>query len=174
MAITTKPMHMKTPILAAMSAAFTVIAFAADGVPERPGAKSPGPVIQEYIARPPSLDGSKPAKLESSGLSLPAVWSGGDLDVPRDIHFDFDPARTDYVAVYSVTNRTDSPVQIKGYTSSCQCTSVEATGQTVPARGTVQIKAVIQQRQPTVQYVILQDGQTNLYQTVIWIQPKRP
>jgi Protein of unknown function (DUF1573) len=163
-------MHMKTTplILAALSAAFTLGVLGADRADN-----APGPVVKEYIARPPSLDGSKPAKLESRGLTLPAVWAGGDLAVPKDIHFDFDPARTNYVAVYSVTNKTDSPVQIKGYTSSCQCTSVESTSQTVPARGTIQIKAVIQQRQPTVQYVILQDGQTNLYQTVIWIQPKR-
>lgn len=166
-------MKTKTLILAAVSVAFTINLIAAVPVPGGPSGKDPGPVIKDYVVRPPSLDGSKPAKLESRSLSLPAVWSGGDLDVPKDIHFDFDPARTNYVAVYSVTNKTDNPVQIKGYTSSCQCTSVESTSQIVPARGTVQIKAVIQQRQPTVQYVILQDGQTNLYQTVIWIQPKR-
>jgi hypothetical protein len=160
-------------ILAALAAAFTLSVPGADSALRGPSEKAPGPVVKEYVVRPASLDGSKPAKLESRGLSLPAVWSGGNLDAPKDIHFDFDPARTNYVAVYSVTNKTDSPVQIKGYTSSCQCTSVESTSQTVPARGTVQIKAVIQQRQPTVQYVILQDGQTNLYQTVIWIQPKR-
>lgn len=168
-------MSMKTKklLVAVLSAAFTLSSHGADVGLGGPTDKSPGPVVKEYVARPPSLDGSKPAKLESRGLTLPAVWSGGDLDVPRDIHFDFDPARTNYVAIYSVTNKTDSPVQIMGYTSSCQCTSVESAGQTVPARGTVQVKAVIQQRQPTVQYVILQDGQTNLYQTVIWIQPKR-
>ncbi|ODU24511.1 MAG: hypothetical protein ABS95_01815 [Verrucomicrobia bacterium SCN 57-15] len=166
-------MKTKKLILAAVSVAFTVSVIGAGPMPGDPAGKAPGPVVKEYVARPPSLDGSKPAKLESRSLSLPAIWSGGDLDVPKDIHFDFDPARTNYVAVYSVTNKTDSPVQIKGYTSSCQCTSVESTSQIVPARGTVQIKAVIQQRQPTVQYVILQDEQTNLYQTVIWIQPKR-
>lgn len=166
-------MKTKTLILAAISVGFTINLIAASPAPGGSSVKDPGPVVKEYVVRPPSLDGSKPAKLESRGLTLPAVWSGGDLDVPKDIHFDFDPARTNYVAVYSVTNKTDNPVHIKGYTSSCQCTSVESTSQTVPARGTVQIRAVIDQRQPTVQYVILQDGHTNLYQTVIWIQPKR-
>jgi len=163
-------MHMKskTLILAAL-AALTNSAIGAG-----PTQTPPGPVIKEYIVRPPSLDGKKPQKVESPSLALPAIWSGGNLAVPRDIHFDFDPSRTNYVAIYSVTNNTDSPVQIKGYTSSCQCTSVESTSQTVPARGDIQIKAVIQQQRPSVQYVILQDAQTNLYQTVIWIQPKRP
>lgn len=171
MALTQKPMHMKTKklILAAVSAAFTVSVIGAGPIQAAPGA-----VVKEYVVRPPSLDGAKRTKVESPELALPAIWSGGDLGVPRDIHFDFDPAQTNYVAIYSVTNKTDSPVQIKGYTSSCQCTSVESTSQTVPARGTVQIKAVIQQQRPSVQYVILQDAQTNLYQTVIWIQPKRP
>jgi len=164
-------MKTKTPILAAAMAAFTlsVIGVGSSGKDQTP----PGPVVKEYVVRPPSLDGSKPPKVESQKLALPAIWSGGNLDVPKDIHFDFDPARTNYVAIYSVTNKTDSPVQIKGYTSSCQCTSVESTSQTVPARGAIQIKAVIQQQRPSVQYVILQDGQTNLYQTVIWIQPKQ-
>ena len=171
-------MHMKTktPILAAAMAAFTLSVIGAGPVAGGSSGKDqtpPGPVVKEYVVRPPSLDGSKPPNVESQKLALPAIWSVGNLDVPKDIHFDFDPARTNYVAIYSVTNKTDSPVQIKGYTSSCQCTSVESTSQTVPARGAIQIKAVIQQQRPSVQYVILQDGQTNLYQTVIWIQPKQ-
>lgn len=161
-------MKTKILIIVAASTVFTLSVIGAGQI-QTP----PGPVVKEYVVRPPSLDGRKPPAVESTGLALPAVWSGGDLGVPRDIHFDFDPARTNYVAIYSVTNKTDSPVQIKGYTSSCQCTSVESTSQTVPARETIQVKAVIQQQHPTVQYVILQDAQTNLYQTVIWIQPKR-
>jgi len=144
MALTQKPMHMKTKklILAAVSAAFTVSVIGAGPIQTPPGA-----VVKEYVVRPPSLDGAKRSKVESPELALPAIWSGGDLGVPRDIHFDFDPAQTNYVAIYSVTNKTDSPVQIK---------------------------AVVQQPRPSIQYVILQDAQTNLYQTVIWIQPKRP
>ncbi len=159
-------MKIRTPIL--IVAALTVLT-AVGGEPIRP----PGPVVKEYVVRPPALDGSKPPRVESPKLGLPAIWSGGNLDVPRDIHFDFEAGRTNYIAVYSVTNKTDKPVQIKGYTSSCDCTSVESTGQTVPARGAMQIKAVIHQQRPSVQYVILQDAQTNLYQTVIWIQPKQ-
>ena len=63
--------------------------------------------------------------------------------------------------------------RIVGYMSSCQCTQVGITDQTVPPRGTVNVRATVTQNQPTVQYVVLQDQQTNLYQTVIWIKPKK-
>lgn len=131
-----------------------------------------GPAVREFVLHPPSLDGRRPATVSAPPPILPAIWTGGDLDAPRDIHFDFDPARTNYVAIYAVTNKTDEPVFIAGYTSSCQCTSVETTERIVPPRGSIRVKATVQQIHPTVQYVILQDGKTNLYQTIIWIQPK--
>lgn len=161
-------MNTMLPIRAAtLAAVFTLNATAAEPPPPLPG-----PVVKEYVVRPAPLDTSQPQRVEPrSEFKLPAVGTAGALAVPRDIHLEFEPGRTNYVAFYTVTNQTSRPIQLQGYAASCQCAHVETTGPIVPAAGTIQVRAVIQRPGPSVQYVILQDTQTNLYQTVIWIQP---
>ena len=136
------------------------------------------PLVKEFVVHPPSKPGAaqtiapKQANPNNSP-AIPSIWSGGALSVPNDINLDFEPGKPGYTVIYSVTNKTDKATQITGYMSSCQCTQVGITDQIVPPQGTVKVRATVTQSQPTVQYVVLQDQQTNLYQTVIWIKPKK-
>ena len=95
----------------------------------------------------------------------------GPLRVPKEVVVDIVPGRTNYAIVYAVTNMADAQIPIVGYTASCQCTRVEATDYVVPPNGQIQIKATVAQNQPTVQYILLQDSATNIYQTILWIKP---
>jgi hypothetical protein len=95
----------------------------------------------------------------------------GPLRVPKEVVADFVPGKTNYTILYAVTNTANAQIPIAGYTASCQCTHVQTTDYTVPPNGQIQIKATVAQNEPTVQYVILQDSSTNLYQTVLWIKP---
>lgn len=136
------------------------------------------PVVKEFVVHPPSKPGAAqeiaPQQASpNNSKAIPSIWSGGALGVPKDINLDFEPGKPGYTVIYSVTNKTDKMTRIVGYMSSCQCTQVGITDQTVPPRGTVKVRATVAQNQPTVQYVVLQDQGTNLYQTVIWIKPKK-
>jgi hypothetical protein len=136
------------------------------------------PLVKEFVVHPPSKPGGPQAITAqhpnpNNGQVIPSIWSGGALSVPKDINLDYEPGKPGYTVVYSVTNQTDTVARIIGYVSSCQCTQVGITDQTVPPKGTVKVRATVTQNQPTVQYVVLQDQQTNLYQTVIWIKPKK-
>jgi hypothetical protein len=136
------------------------------------------PFVKEFVVHPPSKPGGPQAITPqqvgaNQRQAISSIWSGGALSVPKDINLDFEPGKPGYTVVYSVTNKTDKMTRIVGYMSSCQCTQVGITDQTVPPRGTVNVRATVTQNQPTVQYVVLQDQQTNLYQTVIWIKPKK-
>jgi hypothetical protein len=95
----------------------------------------------------------------------------GPLRVPKEVAVDFVHGKTNYTIMYAVTNTANIPIPIAGYTASCQCTRVEATDDAVPPNGQIQLKATVAQKEPTVQYIILQDSATNLYQTILWIKP---
>ncbi len=139
---------------------------------------SHNPVVKEFVVHPPSKPGAPQAITSkeanpNQNRPIPSIWSGGALAVPKDINLDYEPGKPGYTVVYSVTNKTDTITRIVGYMSSCQCTQVGITDQTVPPKGTVKVRATVTQNRPTVQYVVLQDERTNLYQTVIWIKPKK-
>lgn len=95
------------------------------------------------------------------------------LAVPRQASVIFEPGKTNYVVTYSVTNTLERSVEIAGYTASCECTHVEATGSVIPPLGQVRVRALINRAEPTVQFVILQDGGTNLYETLLFVLPNK-
>jgi hypothetical protein len=74
---------------------------------------------------------------------------------------------------YSITNTLPRSVEIVGYTASCECTHVESTGSVIPPLGQVKVRALINRGEPTVQFVILQDAGTNLYETLLFILPNK-
>lgn len=103
----------------------------------------------------------------------PGAEKAKPLAVPQQASLIFEAGKTNYTFTYSITNNSDKSVQIAGYTASCECTQVEATDSVVPPLGQVKVRAHINRAEPTVQFVILQDGGTNLYQTLLFVLPNK-
>ena len=113
----------------------------------------------------------------AAGLCL-AAGPGGEkaakpLAVPKQASVIFEAGKTNYAITYSITNTLERSVEIVGYTASCECTQVEATDSVIPPLGQIKVRAVINRAEPTVQFVILQDGGTNLYETLLFVLPNR-
>ncbi len=113
----------------------------------------------------------------AAGLCLAAGPGEGSaakpLGVPKQASVIFEAGKTNYAITYSVTNTLPRSVEIVGYTASCECTHVESTGSVIPPLGQVKVRALINRGEPTVQFVILQDAGTNLYETLLFILPNK-
>ena len=113
----------------------------------------------------------------AAGLSLAAGPGEGNavkpLGVPKQASVVFETGKTNYAITYSVTNMLERSVKIAGYIASCECTQVEATDSVIPPLGQVKVRALINRAEPTVQFVILQDGSTNLYETLLFVLPNK-
>jgi len=92
------------------------------------------------------------------------------LDFPKSLQQPLLAGKPQTVTFFG-TNQTSSPVKLAGYTSSCGCTAVEARGDTVPAKGTLEFRITISKNVPSAEYALIQDQYTNMYQVMIKITP---
>jgi hypothetical protein len=95
------------------------------------------------------------------------------LIVPKAVSEVLRPGKTNYVVLYTVTNRSDQVVRLAGFNATCSCTGVEVSSDSVPTNGTAVVKVTINRAEPTVQGVVLEDDRTNLYQTLVLIRPPK-
>ena len=87
------------------------------------------------------------------------------LDVPSIITVECQPARTNYVADYTITNNTLQPIQITGRTTSCGCTSISLSKEQIGPQETAQVTVTINSARPSTNSVLLIDNRNNIYRT---------
>jgi hypothetical protein len=94
------------------------------------------------------------------------------LDVPSIITVNFQPARTNYMATYTITNNTAETIQIAGKATSCGCASVSLLQDQIGPRETAQVAVNINSVRPSTNSVLLIDSGNNIYHTRVEIVSK--
>ena len=93
------------------------------------------------------------------------------LAFPQELSARLAAGNSPQVFSFYGTNLTDHDVKIIGYGASCGCTTVESAGETVPARGKLAFRAKLTKTRPAVEYAMILDEQTNMYQVIFKVTP---
>ena len=94
------------------------------------------------------------------------------LEVPSIITVEFQPARTNYIAVYSVTNNTLQPIQITGKATSCGCSSISLSKEQIGPAETATVTVSVNSDRPATNSVLLIDNRNNIFHTRVALAPK--
>lgn len=94
------------------------------------------------------------------------------LDVPSIITVGFQPAHTNYIAVYTITNNTLQPIQITGKATSCGCTSISVSKEQIGPAETATVTVSVNSIRPATNSVLLIDSRNNIFHTRVALTPK--
>ena len=94
------------------------------------------------------------------------------LEVPSIITVESQPASTNYIAVYSITNNTLQPIQITGKATSCGCSSISVSKEQIGPAETATVTVSVNSVRPATNSVLLIDNRNNIFRTCVALAPK--
>lgn len=94
------------------------------------------------------------------------------LEVPSIVTVEFQPARTNYIAVYGVTNNTLQSIRITGKATSCGCTSISVSKEQIGPAETATVTVSVNSIRPATNSVLLIDSRNNIFHTRVALTPK--